>query len=140
VIIPAPKSAIQAHANRTAKQIRERVPRQYARGGPVMSGAMVIISSGLPDGFEPPSTSVSLDPPAPYRSWRYYGGSATLDRLIDDPAVDIHDVIREVERLCRGEAHAAAYYRQHPELLGSWHPWLEFVKTGHAAYLGWEKP
>lgn len=138
MIIPASEQVIRKHAAGVAKQLREQGPRQYARGGPV-SGAMVIRTNGLPDGYQLPPPA-SLDPPSPYQSWRYYGGSGDLDRLIADPSVDIHDVVREVERLCRGEAHASTYYREHPELLGNWHPWLEFVKTGHAAYLGWEAP
>jgi hypothetical protein len=69
---------------------------------------------------------------------RYYAGATDLDRLVADPAADIRDVVQEVERLCNREAHAAQYYRDHPELLGHWHPWLEFVKTGNAAHLGWE--
>lgn len=68
---------------------------------------------------------------------RYYANDGTLDRLIADPEADIHDVVREVERLCRREEGASQYYREHPELLRGWHPWLDFVKTGQAAYLGW---
>lgn len=97
---------------------------------------MVIISNGLPDGYEPPSTSLNVAKPAWPR--RFYAGDGTLNRLIADPMGDIHEVVREVERLCRREAYAAQYYRDHPELLGHWHPWLAFVSTGEAAYLGWE--
>lgn len=68
---------------------------------------------------------------------RYYATDDTLDRLVADPNADIADVVREVERLCRREEGASQYYREHPDLLGNWHPWLEFVKTGEAAYLGW---
>ena len=98
--------------------------------------AMVINTRGLVDGYTPPSASDT--PPPPKR--RHYAADGTLDRLIADPASDIHDVVTEVERLCDREAHASQYYRDHPELLGNWHPWLEFVKTGEAAYLGWTCP
>jgi hypothetical protein len=36
---------------------------QRARGGPVMRGTFVVVSNGLPNGYEPPSTAVTLDPP-----------------------------------------------------------------------------
>jgi len=96
--------------------------------------AVVIRTRGLPDGYEPPSAS--LDPSKPQR--RFYANDGTLDRLIDDPMGDIHDVVREVERLCDREAGASEYYRKHPELLYPSHPWMGFVASGQAAYLGWE--
>lgn len=48
-LAPPRRGALAASVNR---------PRR-ARGG-IVSGAVVIRSNGLPDGFEPPSTSVSL--------------------------------------------------------------------------------
>lgn len=69
---------------------------------------------------------------------RYYAGRGSLDTLIADFSVDISDVVREVEWLCNREAQAATYYREHPELQYRGHPWLAFVDTGEAAYLGWD--
>lgn len=43
-----------------------------------------------------------------------------------------------VERLCRSEAGASESYRKQPDLLYDGHPWMQFVATGEAAYLGWE--
>jgi hypothetical protein len=62
---------------------------------------------------------------------RYYS-SGDLDKMIDDLTVPIWDVIKEVERVVRGEFHAAAYYRDHPELLFPGHPWLRFIGSGEA--------
>lgn len=69
---------------------------------------------------------------------RYYAGGSHLDQLVADPTADIHEVVREVERLCDRELHASKYYREHPELLRGWHPWMKFVDSGDAAHLGWE--
>lgn len=60
-----------------------------------------------------------------------------LTALINDVTVPIEDVIREVERLCTREAHAAQYYRDNPHLVFRGHPWLRFVASGGAEYLGW---
>jgi hypothetical protein len=68
---------------------------------------------------------------------RYYAGAWDLDRLIADPSVDISLVVCEVERLCRREAGASKYYEDNPTLLFPDHPWIAFVASGEAAYLGW---
>lgn len=74
----------------------------------------------------------------PIRTVYYAGGTSTLERLITDTSVDISEVVSEVERLCRREEGASKYYRDHPELLYPSHPWMRFVASGEAAYLGWE--
>lgn len=79
-----------------------------------------------------------MDWPAALSGVQYYGGRADLDQLIADPAADITEVVKLVERMCDREAAASTYYREHPELLEGWHPWLEFVRSGSAAYLGWQ--
>jgi hypothetical protein len=71
-------------------------------------------------------------------SFRYYAGGSRLRELVTDPSADINEVVREAERLCNREFHAAEYYRKHPELLYPAHPWMKFVATGEAAYLGWD--
>ena len=69
----------------------------------------------------------------------YYASTEHLEAAITDVFAPVSEVVAEVERLCRREAHAAAYYREHPELIAyAEHPWWRFVATGQAAYLGWE--
>lgn len=98
-------------------------PRKYASGGPVRS--VVVSERDEPELLAPANS-------------RYYAGSWTLDRLIADLSVDIHEVVEEVERLCRREEGASKSYREHPELLYPSHPWMRFVASGGASYLGWE--
>jgi hypothetical protein len=68
---------------------------------------------------------------------QYYAGGSGLAELIADPSVDIHEVVREVERLCDREAHASKYYRENPHLQYAGHPWMKFVASGAATHLGW---
>lgn len=86
----------------------------------------------------PRTTPVRVPAAEPESGTRYYAGGGDLDRLIADPAASIHDVIREVENLCDREFHASKYYRDNPHLQYAGHPWMKFVASGNAAYLGWE--
>lgn len=120
------------------------VPAQrYATGGPVKGGIVWFNEySDYRIATGPRTTLVGPDrkPVAakPEVGTQYYEGRGRLDRLIADPAVSIHDVVREVERLCDRDQHAAKYYRDNPDLNYVGHPWMQFVAAGHAAYLGWE--
>lgn len=128
------EAALTREAAKITAEIQRMVPRRYSPGGPIGGGASVVLNAR---DEVVPTPRLGGDPRQPWPR-RFYAGDGTLNRLIADPMGDIHEVVREVERLCRREAHAAQYYRDHPELLGHWHPWLEFVATGEAAYLGWE--
>lgn len=132
------EAAFAREVAKVTAEVQRMTPRKYAMGGVVRSGASVVISNGLAPGYEPPSAS--LDPPTPTWPRRFYADDATLNRLINDPTGDIHEVVREVERLCSREAGASESYRKQPDLLYPSHPWMQFVATGEAAYLGWEKP
>lgn len=59
MIIRAGDQVIREHVDRVTRRTLEQMPRQYARGG-VVSGARVIISNGLPEGYDPPSTSLDF--------------------------------------------------------------------------------
>lgn len=69
----------------------------------------------------------------------FYRGRERLDAMIEDHSIDIAEVIAEVERLCRGDAHAAVYYRENPHLNYRGHPWHQYVATGQAEHLGWSR-
>lgn len=134
-------AAVRTEVGRLTKELNALAPvhtgaLRRSVGGPVRGNGLVRLEPGekFVDAERRPVRVATETTGSP----RHYVGRGDLDRLIADPAVDIHDVVREVERVCDREAGASAYYRDNPDLLYPNHPWMRFVATGEAAYLGWE--
>lgn len=130
--------AFRLEADRITRELNALAPGRTGAlrrsvGGPVRGREYLVVEPG--ERFVLPPSVSDTPPPKPRR---FYASDGDLDRMIDDITVDIRDVVAEVERLCRREAGASEYYRANPHLQYPGHPWLEFVKTGQAAYLGWE--
>lgn len=68
----------------------------------------------------------------------YYGGHE-ITKAVEDIWSPIETVIEAVEHQMMREARASKSYREDATLIYEGHPWMAFVRSGGAEYLGWSR-
>lgn len=88
-----------------------------------------------PKQLPPPS-----HPPVPPAPLHHYYGGHEITKAVEDVFAPIATVITAVEKQCEKEWRASqSYMRDRHRLLYPSHPWMTYVRTGSAEWLGWAK-
>jgi len=77
--------------------------------------------------------------PITHDSVHHYYGGHEITKAVEDVWSPIETVIAAAEHQIRREVAASKSYRNDPSLVYAGHPWMEFVRSGGAEYLGWSR-